>query len=197
MCLHRLCQCVSAFAHTHRAQSSWKASHTSRQGIKRRSTSDGLWLAGPGLVLVRGMLHADDLRMTVDATTPMLRSSCAHRTQSFSDNVTRVPGGDCWAVGDSAWRAGQDLVFVLHDDDWFAAALDLDVVQQLSIVDSAIDRLRIAPHLYAGSPALAALAPGAGSGFRSGLHSRVEPEEGGQAVPAAPAPPARLQARSV
>ena len=112
--------------------------------------------------------------------------------------MTRVPGGDCWVVRDGAWRAGQDLVFVLHDDDWFAAALNLDVVQQLSIVNAAVDELRIAPPLYAlapaGAPAGAALAPGVGSGYGQGLQSRVVQ---GQAIPAAPAPPARLSARSV
>ena len=109
-----------------------------------------------------------------------------------------MPGGDCWVISDGAWRAGQDLVFVLHDDDWFAAALDLDVVQQLSIVDAAVDELRIAPPLYAlapaGAPARAALAPGIGLGYGSGLQNRAMQ---GQAVPAAPAPLARLPARSV
>ena len=84
---------------------------------------------------------------------------------------------------------------MLHDDEWFAAALDLDVVQQLSIVDSDVETLRIAPRLYAmapaGAPAWAALAPA------SGLRSRVLPDDGGQAVPSAPAPLARLPARSV
>lgn len=109
-----------------------------------------------------------------------------------------MPGGDCWVISDGAWRAGQDLVFVVHDDDWIAAALDLDVVQQLSIVNAAIDELRIAPPLYAsapaGAPARAALAPGVGLGYGAGSQSRVTQ---GQAVPAAPAPLARLSARSV
>ena len=130
-----------------------------------------------------------------------LRLVRARRTQSFSENITRVPGGDCWGIGGGAWRAGQELVLVLHDDDWFAAALDLDAVQQLSIVDAAVDKLQIAPHLYApppaASPAAAALAPGAGSGYGVGFRAGLPPGDGGQAVPAAPAPFARLPARSV
>ena len=182
--------------YAHMTQSSWEASRTCCQGIQCCFITDDSLLARPGLVLV---MHHDDLCVPADAAILMLRCSCACRTQSFSDNVTRVPGGDCWVVGDGAWRAGQELVFVLHDDDWFAAALDLDMVQQLSIVDSSVDKLSIAPHLYAlapaGSPTQAAPAPSAGSGYRSGVQGRVGPEDGGEAVPAAPAP--WLPARSV
>ncbi len=112
---------------------------------------------------------------------------CARRTQSFQNNVTRVKGADCIIIEGNYWKAGDGCVLAVHDADWFAAVLDMAVVRQLSMVDVAVDTLRIAPqllHAHAHSPAPAP-APAA-----SGGAAAWEAHPAGSALSAAGAPTA-------
>ncbi|KAK9821437.1 hypothetical protein WJX81_006157 [Elliptochloris bilobata] len=112
----------------------------------RSASGKALWRVQPTRNATFDVLLCLQRGVFLESAISMYRSGTLAWTQSFSENVTRVASADCWLINDGIWLAGEDLVFVLHDDDWFAAALDVDAA-----LGGAYAGATLAPGAFAGS----------------------------------------------